>query len=145
MDFSQYVDQLELLVNKEPNNLMKLAFNVFDFNEDGFIDEYDIYCVMKLVDFQILKDQLRKKRNPYANMTDKQISFLKSVLPKDEVDMYVDTMTATKKVPPGMSTLEASVLNDLKTLSNFLAKKLRVFEFSNMNKESISNRMVQIE
>lgn len=34
---------------------MKIAFNIFDFNEDGFIDEFDIHCVMKLCDLYALK------------------------------------------------------------------------------------------
>ena len=34
---------------------MKIAFSIFDFNEDGFIDELDIHCVMKLCDLDALK------------------------------------------------------------------------------------------
>ena len=30
---------------------MRLIFDVYDYNKDGFIDEIDLYCVMKLCDF----------------------------------------------------------------------------------------------
>ena len=44
------MEQIDNLINKDPSKLMRLAFDCFDFNEDGFIDEVDIYCVMKLCD-----------------------------------------------------------------------------------------------
>ena len=50
---------------------MKLIFSVFDLNDDGYIDEFDIFSVLKLVDFSILKDQIRSKRNPFMNVSDK--------------------------------------------------------------------------
>jgi Ca2+-binding EF-hand superfamily protein len=52
MDFNSFVDNIDTMINKDPQKLMKLAFSIFDFNGDGFIDEIDIYCVMKLCDFQ---------------------------------------------------------------------------------------------
>ena len=50
IEYSLFMEQIDNLINKDPSKLMRLAFDCFDFNEDGFIDEVDIYCVMKLCD-----------------------------------------------------------------------------------------------
>jgi Ca2+-binding EF-hand superfamily protein len=55
MEYSLYLEQMDVLINKDPIKLLKLAFDVFDFNQDGFIDEIDIFCVMKLCDLTSAK------------------------------------------------------------------------------------------
>jgi Ca2+-binding EF-hand superfamily protein len=60
MEYQVYLEQMDSLINKDPVKFMKMAFDVFDFNQDGFIDEIDIYCVMKLCDLTAAK-ALEKK------------------------------------------------------------------------------------
>ena len=55
IEYGAFVEQIDTLINKDPNRLLKLAFDCFDFNDDGFIDEVDIYCVMKLCDLTAAK------------------------------------------------------------------------------------------
>ena len=46
MEFEPFVELLERLMNFEKDRLMKIAFEVYDFNKDKLIDELDTYtCV----------------------------------------------------------------------------------------------------
>ena len=119
---------------------MKLIFSAFDVNEDGFIDEFDIFCVLKQVDFQMLKDTLRKKKDPFATSTERHKAFIKSLLPLDEVDLFLQS-SSNRSYHPCMSLLEECVTNDLRRMCHYFSRKLRDFEGSRQNKESIPSRM----
>jgi len=45
---------------------------------------------MKLVDFQLYKDHLKRKKHPFLNMSEKHKTFLKGLLPRDEVDHFLE-------------------------------------------------------
>lgn len=107
---------------------MKLAFSIFDFNNDGFIDEIDIYCVMKLCDFQSLKSKKKKMK-------------MKNFEPKDEVDKFIEKTDNIKNITQSQSNLEQTIQNDLTILSLYLDKKLNKFTKTSSNMESIENRI----
>ncbi len=45
MDFDFYCDLMERLLNPlDKNRILKIAHSIFDFNDDGRIDELDAYC-----------------------------------------------------------------------------------------------------
>lgn len=73
---------------------MKLAFSIFDFNGDGYIDEVDIYCVMKLCDFNTFKQRSNKKLK------------MKNFEPKDDVDFFKENSDKIKKVTPCHNNFE---------------------------------------
>ena len=46
MEFEPFVELIERLMNFEQDRLMRIAFEVYDFNKDKLIDELDTYtCV----------------------------------------------------------------------------------------------------
>jgi len=47
LDLGGYVDMLEKLLNLGLDRLKRMAFNSFDFNEDGRVCELDLYAIMK--------------------------------------------------------------------------------------------------
>jgi hypothetical protein len=51
LDYKLFCNQIDSLINVDLK-LFEFAFNIFDFNKDGYIDEIDIYCIMKLFDFK---------------------------------------------------------------------------------------------
>ena len=57
VNYEEYVKQFDIIINKEPQRLMRLVFDVFDFNKDGFIDEIDITAILKLVEVLHVKYQ----------------------------------------------------------------------------------------
>lgn len=45
MEFEFYCDLMERLLNPlDKNRILKIAHSIFDFNDDGRIDELDAYC-----------------------------------------------------------------------------------------------------
>jgi hypothetical protein len=45
MDFEFYCDLIERLLNPlDKNRILKIVHSLFDFNDDGRIDELDAYC-----------------------------------------------------------------------------------------------------
>ena len=46
MEFEPFIELLERLMNFERERLLRIAFEVYDFNKDKLIDELDTYtCV----------------------------------------------------------------------------------------------------
>ena len=46
MEFEPFVELMERLMNFERDRLLKIGFEVYDFNKDKLIDELDTYtCV----------------------------------------------------------------------------------------------------
>lgn len=121
MDYGTFVENIETMINKDPKKLMKLAFSIFDFNGDGYIDEFDIYCVMKLCDF-----------NNYKLRNNKKLK-MKNFEPKDEVDVFIEMKDKIKNVKPCQTTFEQTIQNDLTILSLFLERKVAKFEKSTSN------------
>lgn len=48
VDFSQWLDLIESLLNFKRDRLLKMAFHVLDFNDDGAVCMLDLYSIMKL-------------------------------------------------------------------------------------------------
>lgn len=48
VEFSQWLDLLESLLNFKRDRLLKMAFHVLDFNDDGAVCMLDLYSIMKL-------------------------------------------------------------------------------------------------
>jgi len=48
LDFSQYLDLLEKLMNFGQDKLKRIAFNVYNFNDDRYVCQLDLYSIMKL-------------------------------------------------------------------------------------------------
>jgi len=95
------MEQIDTLINKDPNRLMKLAFECFDFNEDGFIDEVDIYCVMKLCDLTATKAQEKKLNHGKVVEKKKEKGKGNNVFEgKDEVDFLLERKDNLKAVMP---------------------------------------------
>ena len=46
-DFHQYCDLIEKLLNTETDRLLRIAFDVYDFNQDKLICELDSYTNMQ--------------------------------------------------------------------------------------------------
>lgn len=47
LDYNRYIDFIELLMNFKQQTLSKLAFNIYDFDQDNFICELDLYTIFK--------------------------------------------------------------------------------------------------
>ena len=47
LDFNKYIDFIELLINFKQVTLQRLAFNIYDFDQDNFICELDLYTIFK--------------------------------------------------------------------------------------------------
>lgn len=47
LDFNKYIDFIELLINFKQVTLQRLAFNIYDFDQDNFICELDLYTILK--------------------------------------------------------------------------------------------------
>lgn len=47
LDFDSYVELVEKLLNHEPDRFLKIAFDVFDFNQDKLICELDTYTQLQ--------------------------------------------------------------------------------------------------
>lgn len=76
-DFESYIELIEKLINNdESERLLKIAFDVFDFNQDKLICELDVYTLIKSFsddddvfidafsyDLCLLGEALDKKRN----------------------------------------------------------------------------------
>jgi hypothetical protein len=48
LDFNQWIDLLESLINHRSDLLKWTVFNVFDFNEDRNVCQLDMFAMMKL-------------------------------------------------------------------------------------------------
>ena len=48
LEFEAYVELLEKMINLENDRLMKIAFDIFDYNQDKLICELDTYSMMQL-------------------------------------------------------------------------------------------------
>lgn len=46
LDFESYVNLVEKLLNSETERLMKIAFDVYDFNQDRLVCELDMYSTV---------------------------------------------------------------------------------------------------
>ena len=44
MDFDYFCDVFEKFINFHSIKLLKLVHSIYNFNEDKYIDELDIYC-----------------------------------------------------------------------------------------------------
>ena len=47
LEFEEYVELIEKLLNETPEKLLRLAWTVFDFDEDKSLDELDMYSIMR--------------------------------------------------------------------------------------------------
>jgi len=45
-DFDSFYDHIEKLLNFQPDKLKKIAFSIYDFNEDKVVCELDLYAIM---------------------------------------------------------------------------------------------------
>ena len=50
LELDEYADMIEKILNGAPERLLRMGFNVFDFNEDKFLDELDMYAIMRTYD-----------------------------------------------------------------------------------------------
>ena len=50
LELDEYADMVERLLNYESPKLLRMGFNVLDFNEDKQLDELDMYAVMRTYD-----------------------------------------------------------------------------------------------
>ena len=50
VDFEYFIDVIEKVLNQHQEKLLKLAFNLFDYNNDRFICSLDMYAFMKQYD-----------------------------------------------------------------------------------------------
>ena len=48
IDFDNFIDQIEVMMNQKNDNLFKMGFKIFDFDDDGVISELDLYAVLKV-------------------------------------------------------------------------------------------------
>ena len=48
IDFNHWIDILEANLNTKKDRLLKMVFHVFDFNDDGYVSQLDLYAIMKL-------------------------------------------------------------------------------------------------
>lgn len=48
LDFGQYLDMLEKLMNFGQDKLKRVAFNVYNYNGDRYVCQLDLYSIMKL-------------------------------------------------------------------------------------------------
>ena len=48
LEFGGWVEVLEQQLNAKKDRLLRMAFNVFDFNEDGSVCQLDMFALMKL-------------------------------------------------------------------------------------------------
>ena len=47
LEFEEYCDLIEKLLNETPEKLLRLGWSVFDFDEDRSLDELDMYAIMR--------------------------------------------------------------------------------------------------
>ena len=99
LPFGEYADQVDNLVNKDPQRLMRHAFDVFDFNQDGFIDEVDIYCMIKLCDFSH-PSVARKLKDKRATLP------VSANMPQTEADRAIKQKETVTEVTPSQSRFE---------------------------------------
>ena len=45
-EFESYIELIEKIINFEPDRLFKMAFDVYDFNQDKLICELDTFTNM---------------------------------------------------------------------------------------------------
>lgn len=50
IDYGNFCQQLDNLLNKSHKSLLKMAFNVYDFNNDKYICSLDLYALMKSIE-----------------------------------------------------------------------------------------------
>lgn len=48
VDFDSYVEMLEKMLNFDRDRLMKIAFDIYDFNQDKLICELDTFTNLKI-------------------------------------------------------------------------------------------------
>lgn len=48
LEFNQWIDLLEALLNLRKDRLVRMVFNVFDYNEDNGVCQPDMFAIMKL-------------------------------------------------------------------------------------------------
>lgn len=47
VEYDLFIEQIENLLNKTPDKLKKMAFDIFDYDSDGLIQDLDLFCVIK--------------------------------------------------------------------------------------------------
>ena len=48
MDFDYFCDVMEKFMNFHKPKILRLIHSIYDFNEDRFIDELDVYCFISI-------------------------------------------------------------------------------------------------
>jgi len=48
IEYDSFIDQVERLLNEFPEKLKKMAFEAYDYDDDGYIKDLDLYCSIKL-------------------------------------------------------------------------------------------------
>ena len=134
LPFGEYADQLDTLVNKDQHKLMKHIFDVFDFNQDGFIDEVDIYCIVKLCDFSH-PSVGRKVKEERATLP------AGAQPPQSEADKAIKQREAVSEITHTQSRFEVLIQSDLIALSLFLESKQNRFENHEFNKDKLENQL----
>jgi len=46
----EFWDKTELMINVQKEQLAQMAFNIYDLGQDKFIDQVDLYALLKLYD-----------------------------------------------------------------------------------------------
>jgi len=113
---------------------MKHIFDVFDFNQDGFIDEVDIYCIVKLCDFSH-PSVGRKAREDKATLP------AGAQPPQSEADRAIKQREAVSEILPTQTRFERMVQSDLIQLGLFLESKQNRFEEHEFNKDTLENQL----
>lgn len=48
IDFDGFIDQIEKLLNENPEKAKKMAFEAYDYDDDGQIQDLDLFSTMKV-------------------------------------------------------------------------------------------------
>ena len=76
IDFDQYIEHIENLMNFQQEKLLKTSFSIFDLNEDKVIDELDLFALARIYDEAGKQDQniyLKLNKNYRQTNASKQV------------------------------------------------------------------------
>ena len=51
IEFDKFVEQVEKMLN-DNENFRKMAFDVYDFDDDGYLSELDLYAAVKIYEYE---------------------------------------------------------------------------------------------
>ena len=88
-DFDQYCDLIEKLVNQDNDRLMRIAFDIYDFNQDKTVCELDTYAIL-----QIFQDPSSAAKNSSDEFNwDTAIAATKVSKPSQDDEVYVSAFS----------------------------------------------------